>query len=104
MFPEYPEYSMAAFVCKHVAAGDAVRVVARRPPVDEVDSGWCFDCGSEHETDDWMVVAVFQVFDLCSEMRQLFLLPQLALPEGYWAYREGPGSPWVTEPYPDEAD
>jgi hypothetical protein len=42
------------------------------------------------------------VFDLCPDLQELFVLPQLALPEGYWAHRDAPGSPWLTEPYPEQ--
>jgi hypothetical protein len=61
---------------------------------DRSDGGWQFLCGTTNRTEDGMVVALSTVVRHDPSIRVL-----ADLPEGWCAWREGPGQPWLRAPH-----
>jgi hypothetical protein len=86
------------FEAKRNTASITTRQVLEGAPIllvthDEDDGGWQFLCGTTDETDDGRVVGLGTMYDRDHSLGEV-----ADLPEGWRAWRAGPGQPWQRGP------
>src|SRR4051812_34615256 len=80
----------------------SVRVINREEPLRLVmryaDGAWAFLCNTTAHPDDLITVHAHHLFDDFPAD----LEPLRSLPPAHLAERQGPGHPWLVEPYDEE--
>lgn len=62
------------------------------------DSGWEFSCRKpDHEDGDWMLVELGEAIATCRDVSESLTRPELALPDGYGAYRDPDTGKWIVQ-------
>ncbi len=81
---------MAAFTTAPVLAGHPVLFVYHSAE----DGAWQFLCGTTDRDEEGRLIGLQEALRIEPALREV-----ADLPEGWRAYRESAGAPWVREPY-----